>query len=222
MSKKVVVIIVVCVLGLTILGAGGYVLARYFIHRNDEKKANEVAENNSSDKAKEEATTEESPTDSSENPGNTNIDWPTYKNYELSYMINYPKEAKVEDMGDPKASDLKNSKCLKISTDNYYVLVGKVPTENDASACFRTGVGSDWTNGPTDTVTAAGVNYTPNGMHTEAASAGYYYDFFLISPADENVKIEYGTSVNEKYGTMSKATAKDLVHQIVATYNPAE
>lgn len=217
MSKKVIIIIA-CVLGLGILGTGGYFLAKYLIHKNDENKASEVAKSNSPSKSKEGATTGESSTDPSENPGNTNSDWPTYKNYELSYMINYPKEAKVEDLSNPKATSISDSKCYKISTDNYYVIVGKV----DAVSCFRTGVADDWRSGPSDTVSAAGKSYTTEGMHNEAASAGYYNDYFTILPVDNNVKIEYGTSVNEKYGTITKIATKDLVHQIVATYNPAE
>jgi hypothetical protein len=145
-----------------------------------------------------------------------------YKNYLNKYRIEYPSGATVEDFSDPVADSIENSGCLKISTENYYVLIGTKPTEETATACFRTGVGSDWTNGPSDTLTAAGMEYTTNGMHTEAASAGYYQDFFMIQPVDNRVSIEYGTSVNEKYGTISKQAAKDLVHSIIATYNPAE
>jgi len=145
-----------------------------------------------------------------------------YKNYLNKYRIEYPSGATVEDFSDPVADSIENSSCLKISTDNYYVLIGTKPTEETAAACFRTGVGSDWTNGPSDTLTAAGMKYTADGMHTEAASAGYYQDFFMIQPVDNRVSIEYGTSVNEKYGTISKQAAKDLVHSIIATYSPAE
>jgi len=147
----------------------------------------------------------------------------TYKNYTIKYLIEYPAEATVEDMSDPKADAIENSTCLKISTDNYYILIGKKPSESDeAGLCFRTGVGADWSNGPTDTLAAAGMEYTANGMHTEAASAGYYQDFFSISPVNGRVKIEYGTSVNEKYTSATKDQAKSQVHKIIASYSPAE
>jgi hypothetical protein len=44
----------------------------------------------------------------------------------------------------------------------------------------------------------------------------------MISPVDGRVKIEYGTDVNEKYGTISKTGAKEIVHKIIASYSPAE
>ncbi|MFA5157946.1 MAG: hypothetical protein WC451_02030 [Patescibacteria group bacterium] len=173
-----------------------------------------------------ETTTNSTPNSESKDNPATNLDeskYKEYRNFAIKYLIHYPIEAKIEDIGEPKASNIENADCVKISTDNYYVIIGKAEIAEDSPAlCFRTGVGADWGNGPEDSVTAAGMTYTPNGMHTEAASAGYYQDFFMISPVDQRVKIEYGTSVNEKYGTISKAAAKELVHQIVASYNPAE
>lgn len=146
-----------------------------------------------------------------------------YKNLAIKYLIQYPIDAKIEEISEPKASSIENAECVKISTENYYVIIGKAEIAEDAPAlCFRTGVGADWGNGPEDSVTAAGMTYTANGMHTEAASAGYYHDFFMISPVDQRVKIEYGTLVNEKNGSITKAAAKNLVHDIISTYSPAE
>ncbi|MDD3086925.1 MAG: hypothetical protein PHH45_03270, partial [Patescibacteria group bacterium] len=159
---------------------------------------------------------------SDESEQTINSGWLEYKNYLNKYRIEYPSEAKITDMSDPAAENIEYSSCLKISTENYYVLIGTAPEDDDPITCFRTGVGTDWGQGPTEEVTAAGMEYTTTGMHTEAASAGYYQDFFMISPVDGRVKIEYGTDVNEKYGSISKVDAKEIVHKIIASYSPAE
>lgn len=220
MSKKTILIIVLVIAGVLILAGGGYFGYRYWQNRKVENQqeideANGIAQKDEDDDATDdsEMTNEEA---------TQNIGWALQKNFQNNYSVEYPKDAIVEDLSDPTSSDITYSKCLKISTDNYYVLIGTAPGEDDIGTCFRTGVGSDWTNGPTETVTAAGMEYTTTGMHSEAASAGYYRDFFSISPVDGRVKIEYGIDVNEKYGTISKEDAKGIVHRIVASYSPAE
>jgi len=238
MTKKTKIIILISVLVLALLAGGTYFYIRY---SNDQKalKANEdrgkrLDEDKTADTNKTSATEEASAPSASTSTNNSSqttsnatstSEWLTYSNYAIKYLIQYPKDAKVENIPIDDAStatDVKDSMCVKISTENYYVLIGKKPTNTDPVGCLRTGVGEGWINGPSDTVTAAGMEYTANGMHTESASAGTYEDFFMISPADNRVGIEYGTSVNEKYGTVTKAQAKELVHSIVATYNPAE
>lgn len=210
---------------ITVILVGGGVSAFAYREVIKEKiwtnKENPATNPSSSDTKTESASSSETADDPA-----TNLDeskYKEYKNFAIKYLVHYPIEAKIEDISEPKASSIENADCIKISTDNYYVIIGKAEIAEDSPAlCFRTGVGTDWGSGPEDSVTAAGMTYTPNGMHTEAASAGYYQDFFMISPVDQRVKIEYGISVNEKYGTISKAAAKELVHQIVASYNPAE
>lgn len=220
MSKKVIWIVVISVLGALILATGIYAGVRYYKEKQSEKKADEAKTSTTASDSTTSATSDSGATSERKNPGNTNPEWLTYSNFLTSYMISYPKEAKIEDMGSPKATKISDSACVKISTDTYYVLVGKV-TDQPAD-CFRTGVAEDWRTGPTETVTPAGASYTVTGMHNEAASAGYYNDFFLVNLIDGTNKIEYGISVNEKYGQGTKVGAKELVHQIVATYNPAE
>ncbi|MCX6810647.1 MAG: hypothetical protein NTY30_02855 [Candidatus Berkelbacteria bacterium] len=223
MSKKAIWIVVACILVAIILGAGIYAGVKYYHKKQDQKKTDEAKTSSPTSTVTNNSTTAGTSStgvvSERSNPGNTHADWLTYANFLTSYMISYPADAKIEDLSNPKAADIAHSKCIKISTDNYYVLVGSADTSN---TCFRTGVGDDWSTGPTETVAPAGANYTITGMHNEAASAGYYNDFFLINLLDGVNKIEYGISVNEKYGTITKAAATDLVHQIVTTYNPAE
>ena len=216
MSKKTILIIVLVILGTLILASGSYAGYRFWKHNQDLKEQ----EKNSAEN-EELVESDESQT-SDESEQTINSGWLEYKNYLNKYRIEYPSEAKITDMSDPTAENIEYSSCLKISTENYYVLIGTAPEDDDPITCFRTGVGTDWGQGPTETVTAAGMEYTITGMHTEAASAGYYQDFFMISPVDGRVKIEYGTDVNEKYGTISKTSAKEIVHKIIASYSPAE
>lgn len=220
MSKKVILIVATCMLVAAILGTGVYAGVKYYKKKQDQKKADEAKTSTTTNNSSSTVTSSNGAVTNATNPGNTHSDWLTYANFLTSYMISYPTDAKVTDLSNPKTSDLTESKCLKISTDNYYVIVGKVTDQ--LADCFRTGVGADWSTGPTETVTPAGASYTITGMHNEAASAGYYNDYFLVNLLDGVNKIEYGISVNEKYGTITKAAATDLVHQIVATYNPAE
>lgn len=223
MPKKTVFIVVLVVLFLALV-TGSYLTYRWWQNKkNLERETEEMLENEDTKEdaeANSDNETEESQIESK--TATTNEGWSLYKNYQNSFLIEYPTDAQVEDISDPVASDIHYSECVKISTDNYYVLVGTAPTEDDPVMCFRSGVGADWSQGPTETVTAAGMEYTTTGMHTEAASAGYYQDFFMISPVDGRVNIEYGIDVNEKYGTISKVDAKDIVHKIIASYSPAE
>lgn len=217
MSKKVTLIVSICILGVAMLTlAATYFGIKYFKSKKIKTESKEIvsqaATNNSSAPGASEIS-------GSANPGNTHADWLTYSNSSTSYMISYPTEAKVEDLSNPKTTGLSHSKCIKISTENYYVIVGNADASN---ICFRNEASDDWATGPTEIVTPAGASYTVTGMHKEAASAGYYYDYFLIDLLDGVNKMEYGITVNEKYGTMTKSAASDLVHQIVATYNPAQ
>ena len=216
MSEKTILIIVLVILGTLILASGSYAGYRFWKHNQDLKEQ----EKNSAEN-EELVESDESQT-SDESEQTINSGWLEYKNYSNKYRIEYPSEAKITDMSDPAAENIEYSSCLKISTENYYVLIGTAPEDDDPITCFRTGVGTDWGQGPTETVTAADMEYTTTGMHTEAASAGYYQDFFMISPVDGRVKIEYGTDVNEKYGSISKVDAKEIVHKIIASYSPAE
>ena len=216
MSKKTILIIVLVILGTLILASGSYAGYRFWKHNQDLKEQ----EKNSAEN-EELVESDESQT-SDESEQTINSGWLEYKNYSNKYRIEYPSEAKITDMSDPATENIEYSSCLKISTENYYVLIGTAPEDDDPITCFRTGVGTDWGQGPTETVTAADMEYTTTGMHTEAASAGYYQDFFMISPVDGRVKIEYGTDVNEKYGSISKVDAKEIVHKIIASYSPAE
>jgi hypothetical protein len=203
-------------LGILILAGGSYAGYRYL--KNKEIKEKEELEETSQESIEDTTDAEESVTEETV----LNTGWSVYKNYLNKYRIEYPQEAKITDISDPTVEEINYSGCLKISTDNYYVLIGTTPGENDPAACFRTGVGTDWNQGPTETVVVAGMEYTTIGMYTEAASAGYYQDFFMISPVDGRIKIEYGIDVNEKYGTINKADAKEIVHKIIASYSPAE
>ncbi|HOE15554.1 MAG TPA: hypothetical protein PLH82_02715 [Candidatus Paceibacterota bacterium] len=223
MSKKTILIIVLIILGALILASGSYAGYRLWKHNKELKEQEKIsAENDESIETDEEQISAESEQETETNDQTVNSGWLEYKNYLNKYLIEYPNEAKISDISDPAVLDINYSNCLKISTENYYVLIGTAPGENDPATCFRTGVGADWGQGPTETLTAAGMEYTTTGMHTEAASAGYYQDFLMISPVDGRVKIEYGIDVNEKYGTISKIDAKEIVHKIIASYSPAE
>lgn len=223
MSKNTV-LVVVLVFSFLVLIASGYFTYRWWQNKKIEEKQAEELLNQENAEEIAAASGEVETTDNQNYPESavTNEGWLLYKNYQNNFLIEYPSEAKIEYMNDPTTNDIRYSKCVKISTDNYYILVGSVPSSDDPIFCFRTGVGTEWGQGPTETVTAAGMEYTITGMHTEAASAGYYKDFFMISPVDGRVKIEYGIDVNEKYGTISKTSAKEIVHKIIASYSPAE
>ena len=223
-KSKAMKIILIVLIGLIVLGGGGYAMAKYYKNKqaaNGTKQAEDTSGSTDSTAGQVSSSTKST----ADNPA-TDINessWIEYQNSLIKYLVRYPKDAKIEEISAPKASTISQAKCIKISTDNYYVIIGDAAVaENEPALCFRTGVGADWSNGPADSVTAAGMTYSPNGMHTEAASAGYYQDFFMIAPVDQRVKIEYGTSVNEKYGTITKVEAKNMVHAIVASYNPAE
>ncbi len=227
--KKKILIIVATIIVIVLLVGGAFIYGKYSANKSNDKKGQTAASATVTAKVSPTATSVKtksatvSATASSSQSSES--EWLTFNNYANKYTIKYPPEAKIENGSateSEKGKVPKDAACVKISTDNYYVLIGPVPDENNPIFCFRTGVGTEWLNGPSDTVTAAGMSYTVDGMHTEAASAGNYEDFFLISPVDNRVKIEYGTSVNEKYGTITKVQAKDTVHKIVAEYSPAE
>jgi hypothetical protein len=227
MSKKVLIVVLI-VVGLVLLG-GGFAAGRYFQKKNDKTQKESVSATPTTTVSAIRTTTKTAATTKSVTSGTSTSASPTglssYRSYSLKYDIQYPSEAKIENASGSESEqgkELKDAQCIKISTDNYYVIIGPKPDETNPIECFRTGVGTEWGNGPSDTITAAGMEYTANGMHTESASAGYYQDFFSISPVDGRVMIEYGTSVNEKYGTITKAEAKQKVHSIIATYSPAE
>jgi hypothetical protein len=150
--------------------------------------------------------------------------WKIFKNFAQGYLIEYPDGATVENASSSESEVSKpanEAACVKVSTKYVWVVIASRTIADDTS-CLRTGFGTEWSNAPTEVVTAAGVTYDAQGMKTEAASAGYYQDDYLITTTSGE-KIEYGISVNEKYDTaMTKAQAKELVHKIVASFSPAE
>ena len=148
----------------------------------------------------------------------TEDNWLTYKNYLNKFLINYPKEAKIK--ADDDIKGIENSNCVRIYTNNYYVLIGGANEEN--YDCFRTGVGADWSSGPKEIVNIGGVEYEVTGMHTESASVGYYEDTFAVPTIDKRVRIEFGVSVNEKYGSIKKSEAKAILNKILKSYSLAE
>ena len=122
--------------------------------------------------------------------------WKIFKNFAESYLIEYPADATVVNADNP-AAPTNGAKCVKISTKYVWVIIAAKDIP-DTIDCLNTGFGTDWSNAPDETVTAAGPTYTAKGMKTEAASAGYYRDDYMITVASGE-KIEYGISVNEKY-----------------------
>jgi len=151
-------------------------------------------------------------------------DWAIYKNYKYSYLIEYPKNQTIEnytfDDAEKKLS-LENAKCIKISSKYTSVTIQARNTEPDID-CIGGGFGQEWGKAPDEQVMASGVQYTAKGMKTESASAGYYQDNYSFVTASGEV-IVYTINVNEKYDDqMTKAQAKELVHKIIASFNPAE
>jgi hypothetical protein len=211
----IVVIIIIVLLG---GGVGAYY---YFSNRGDADSKNSDGSSNKSsttvvdEESDDTATSDDTSSDEVDENG-----WTIYKNYKYSYLISVPTGATITNESEEQG-DIKNSNCVEIKTDNYSVRIAAPLDEADPTICLRTGFGTDWSEGPTDSLSIQSIDYNPTGMHTEAASAGYYQDYFHIDLVDGR-RIEYTTSVNEKYGTMTKTEAKNAVHTLLQTYSPAE
>jgi hypothetical protein len=203
-------------LGLILIGLGiffGYYLPKKVSKTNNNSNSNSTTKN--SNNTNQSQTTEEQ--------AQNGAGWKIFKNSH-GYLIEYPNDATVEN---GSASEGKKDKsaidayCVKISTKYVWVVIAArdIP---DNIFCLRTGVGTEWSNAPSEQITAAGQTYTANGMKTEAASAGYYKDDYQITTLSGE-RIEYGIDINEKYDSaMTKAQAKDIVHKMVASFSPAE
>lgn len=221
MNKKWIIIISIAIV-LLITSVTGYILYRSYQAKNSNSSSssNRASDVNDETKvSKVSPSSTNSTTDSTYDSNNTiKAGWTELKNTGISYLIHYPDGASVSGISG-ESNDPTQAKCVKISADYYYVIVATV---DSASTCIGSYSGEEWHTSPPESVSAAGVEYSATGVFTEAASAGYYYDHLLISPVDGQVKIGYGISVNEKYGTVSKVDAKAIVHQIIASYSPAE
>lgn len=150
--------------------------------------------------------------------------WKIFKNLTQKYLIEYPSDATVTNgsaTAGEKDKAAENANCVRISTSNIDVIIAGRSIDKGVD-CLRTGVGTQWSEAPEETVTIAGIEYTVKGMKSESASAGYYNDDYIVTLASGE-KIEYGISVNEKMDeTATKAQAKALVHKILGTFSPAE
>lgn len=204
------ILMAIIVVGLGVLG--GYYFSKKFNEISNGSGSTSNATNNTKTKTS-------APAEQAQNGAG----WKIFKNSH-GYLIEYPDGATVEN---GSASEGEKDKpateayCVKISTKYAWVIIAArdIP---DNIFCLRTGVGTEWSNAPDETVTAAGQTYTAKGMKTEAASAGYYQDDYQITTLSGE-KIEYGINVNEKYdSSMTKAQAKELVHKMVASFSPAE
>jgi hypothetical protein len=217
-KTSVFVIVIVAVVVLCAGGAGAYY---YFSNKNSDAKKTSGSANKSSTAVVDEEADETS--DAGETPDTEKDEngWTIYKNYKYSYLISVPSDATLSDQSENPTGDNKDSDCIEIKTDNYSIRIAPELDENNPTACLRTGFGADWAEGPTDSINIQGIDYSPTGMHTEAASAGYYQDYFHIDLVDGH-RIEYGISVNEKYGTITKEEAKSTLHKVLQTYSPAE
>ena len=197
-------------IGLILLGLG--VFLGYYLPKK-------LSKNNSTPTA----TTTNTTTDQTAAPAEqaqNGTGWKIFKNFAEGYLIEYPIDATVVNADNP-AAPTNGAKCVKISTKYVWVVIAARDITDDVS-CLRTGVGTEWSNAPSEKVTAAGQEYTATGMKTEAASAGYYQDDYMITTLSGE-RIEYGIDVNEKYDpAMTKAQAKELVHKMLASFSPAE
>jgi len=163
---------------------------------------------------------------STEEQAQNGAGWKIFKNFAQSYLIEYPQDATVENASGSEGEKDKaasEAACVKISTKYYHVIIlGRLANEETATDCLRTGVGTEWSNAPDETVTAAGPQYTAKGMKTESASLGTYEDFYSFQ-VSSGERFEYGISINTKDETsMTKTEAKEIVHKIVASFSPAE
>ena len=211
---------VIIVVAIVVLLGGGVGAYYYFSNRGEDSKKSDGASNKSSTAVVEEEAEESS--DAGETPDTEKDEngWTIYKNYKYSYLISVPTGATISDESEEQG-DIKDSNCVEIKTDNYSIRIAAPLDEANPTICLRTGFGAEWSEGPTDSIKIQGIDYAPVGMHSEAASADYYYDYFHIDLVDTH-RIEYTTSVNEKYGTMTKTEAKNAVHTVLKTYSPAE
>lgn len=197
-----------------ILSGFGFFIGYYLPKKESEKAANIIMPTLTDDKTNSAA----------EEQAQNGASWHIYKNFTHSFLFEYPDGATVENASSSegeKGKPATEAYCVKVSTKYVWMIVASrdIP---DNVLCLKTGLGTEWSNAPDEQVTAAGPTYTAKGMKTEAASAGYYQDDYMITTASGD-KIEYGIDVNEKYDTtMTKAQAKDLVHKMVASFSPAE
>lgn len=203
-------------LALVLIGLGiflGYYLPKKESKTNANANTNSTTKN--SNNANQSKTTEEQ--------AQNGAGWKIFKNSH-GYLIEYPDGATIENGSASEGEKDKpatSAYCVKISTKYDWVVIAARDIPDDIF-CLRTGVGTEWSNAPDETVTAAGEMYTAKGMKTEAASAGYYLDDYMITTLSGE-RIEYGIDVNEKYDSaMTKANAKDIVHKMVASFSPAE
>jgi len=211
-STKWFLIILACLVLLALGVVGGYYL---IINKNQTAKNGGTQNTNTSGSAANTVPEEQA---------QNGAGWKIFKNFAQSYLIEYPDGATVENASASEGEKDKaanEATCVKISTKYVWVIIAGRNISSD-TFCLTTGFGTEWSNAPDEQVTAAGQEYTAHGMKTEAASAGYYKDDYLIT-LTSGEKIEYGISVNEKYDNqMTKAQAKELVKKIVASFSPAE
>ena len=220
-NKKGALPLLIVLLGVLTFSTVSYLGVKYFKEKQVKKALNPKTNQNQTTPSVVSPTTLEitqTPKPLPTTDQKTEADWLTYKNYLNKFLINYPKEAKIK--AEDEVKEIENSNCVRIYTENYYVLIGGANEEN--YNCFRTGVGADWSSGPKEIVNIGGIEYELTGMHTESASSGYYEDTFATLTVDKRVRIEFGVSVNEKYGNIKKSEAKATLAKILKSYSPAE
>jgi hypothetical protein len=166
-NRKGNILLLVILLGLLTFSTASYVGVKYFKEKKAPKVLNQKTNQNPTSTPSTVVTPSAEPTltkiptltpfPTKEEKSET--DWLTYKNYLNKFLINYPKEAKIEKRDE--ADIIENSNCVRIYTQNYYVLIGGANEEN--YDCFRTGVGANYAQGPTETVKIGGSEYEVTG-----------------------------------------------------------
>lgn len=143
-------------------------------------------------------------------------EWKTFTNNFQDYKFSYPADGNVvqaQTSGHPADVDPTDGACVSLKLANGYVtILGKTHTDDQATMCLRTGVGTEWNPIDDVQVEAFGKKYTANGMGTSAASAGYKKEFYYFK-TNGGERVEFGIEVNEKYApetTYGEAKAEVL------------
>lgn len=216
-GKKTWLIILIVVLALALI-IGVFFLGRFFAGRSLTLTSKSPSPATSAVSSSPTSTPKASPNASSPTNQPSSTGWKVFKNESFGYQISYPEGATIEfadDIGLKDAGLTDNKICVKIKTDNWYVIIsaqdGKTPY-----LCLRTGVGADYINNTPDQLTIMGKEYTASGMMFSSASMGLLDSFWFVSPTD-SARIEYGIHIFPE-SDVSEETAHSTAKKVVESF----
>lgn len=207
--KKWVLIVLIIVL-VIVVGGGAFFLGRWYSNRQKTiPSPSPTLLQNPSPTPTKTATPTPSPTQEG---------WKTFINDDYGYRLSYPEGASISyaDENEAQTQGLTKKACVEIKTDVWYVVISASANKDGKIICGRTGVGSDY-HESNDTIKIEGKTYDASGFELEYASAGNHEAFWVVR-LDNETKIEYGVTTNDRYGEVKFEEAKTIVKKVVQSY----